>query len=799
MKRSHLARLSALVVILLIGYILRIYRLGAQNIWWDEGLAIWAVRKSFGGTTLWTAGDVHPPLYFWLLWPWVRLAGESELAARYITLIYGMLTVALAYPISRQLGNRQIGLVGILLVAVSRFEIWWSQEMRMYMLAGLMGLMATYWLVSLVGRRGADDRRSGEDWILRSRDLKPWVGYVLSTTAALYTIYLSVVFVAVHNVWVLGLLIWGRLRNRWAFLRRWVVAQLAVAGLMVPWLALALPRMRSWRIIQEPPSLRFVSQLYVTLLATGVSTNLDDVWFPTALVALIVLLATLHAIRNTRFASTNSQFTIDSSQFALLLLFVVTPPLLVWLITQPRSIFYSPRVEARYLLPFAAPVYVLLAWGVWTLWQRWRPAGIGAMVTVLTVFLWALPVHYQDRYLRDDLQTMVQVIRAYAQPGDAVVLVSGNRYPVFLYYYGRTFDGASVRPAVYQLPGGDLTFTEENVEAKLRPVVEQHERVWLAWVNGPMQDPAGLSEAWLNEHWVRTLSLGFAHNALHLYERSAGEPTVPDAPWMHALDADLGAADLLGYDLATTEFRPGDTIRLGLYVRTSAPATVTVRWVPEGQAPLAQQTMDLPATDDAVIRRRAEFVVSEAVPAGVYHFEVDRAAAGDTLGFGKLVVGQTRGPARDAQPDHAMKSRIGTNVQFLGYRLRSKQQDPVESLTPGQTVYLDLFWRVEQPIDRRLTVFAHLLGTAHNPATGGPVWAGHDSEPLMGAVPITQWPGDAVIVDRHPLTLDSGTPAGEYQIEIGLYDTATGDRLPVAEDGADTAGRRLLLGTVPVK
>ncbi|MFQ5341223.1 MAG: hypothetical protein ACE5F6_06705, partial [Anaerolineae bacterium] len=529
------------------------------------------------------------------------------------------------------------------------------------------------------------------------------------------------------------------------------------------------------------------------LLATGISTNLNNAWLPTALITTIALLGILYAIRNTQYPIPNTPLTIHNSQLTINnWLFALTPPLLVWLITQPRSIFYSPRVEARYLLPFAAPVYILLAWSIRALWRRWRPAGVGALAVVLVIFLWTLPTHYKDRYLRDDLQTMTQTIRAYAQPGDAVALVSGNRYPVFLYYYDRTFENGPARPPVYQLPAGASKITEENVQAELAPIAAQHERVWLAWVNGPLQDPAGLAEAWLNAHRVRTLSLGFAHNALHLYADSEGEPAVPDAPWLAPLDVDSDSAHILGYDLTTEEFRPGDTVRVGVYVQTSTPATLIVRWVPDGYTALAQQTLELPASAGAVIRRRVEFAVSEAVPAGRYRFDM----GGPDTAFGELVVNRTRGPARDAQPDHVMNSRVGENAQFLGYRLRDAKGKPVKVLNPGQTIYLDLFWRTATPINRRLTVFAHLLGTTYNPATSGPVWAGHDSEPLMGAIPTTQWPADTVIVDRHPLALDPSAPAGEYQIELGLYDTATGERLPVAGDGADTEGRRILLGKV---
>jgi len=69
-----------LILILALG--LRLYRLADANLWWDEALAIWAVRKGLAGVTLWTAGDVHPPLYFWSLWGWVQLFGESTFAMR---------------------------------------------------------------------------------------------------------------------------------------------------------------------------------------------------------------------------------------------------------------------------------------------------------------------------------------------------------------------------------------------------------------------------------------------------------------------------------------------------------------------------------------------------------------------------------------------------------------------------------------------------------------------------------------------------------------------------------------------
>ena len=70
------------------------------------------------------------------------------------------------------------------------------------------------------------------------------------------------------------------------------------------------------------------------------------------------------------------------------------------------------------------------------------------------------------------------------------------------------------------------------------------------------------------------------------------------------------------------------------------------------------------------------------------------------------------------------------------------------------------------------TVFTHLLGPAK--PDGSTVWAGHDAQPGQGSVPTTTWaPGD-LILDEYQLQLPPDAPPGEYEIEVGLYDPASG-------------------------
>jgi 4-amino-4-deoxy-L-arabinose transferase-like glycosyltransferase len=147
------------------------------------------------------------------------------------------------------------------------------------------------------------------------------------------------------------------------------------------------------------------------------------------------------------------------------------------------------------------------------------------------------------------------------------------------------------------------------------------------------------------------------------------------------------------------------------------------------------------------------------------------------------------GPAAPVrQPQHPAAG-AWPGVALVGYDLNT---DGVYK--PGDVVYLQLWWRVDDAITADLTVFTHLLGPAK--ADGSSVWAGRDAQPGSGSLPTTAWaPGD-LILDEYQLMLPDDIPPGEYLIEIGLYDPATGGtRVEMANP---TGQDHLILGKVRV-
>lgn len=95
---------------------------------------------------------------------------------------------------------------------------------------------------------------------------------------------------------------------------------------------------------------------------------------------------------------------------------------------------------------------------------------------------------------------------------------------------------------------------------------------------------------------------------------------------------------------------------------------------------------------------------------------------------------------------------------------------------PGDTVGLTLRWRAMEAIPVSYKVFIHVLTLDFGTAI-----AQRDIEPMNGLRPTNSWTPGEIINDPHQIMIPPNTPAGTYQIRVGLY-TPEG-RMPVVDAG----------------
>ncbi|MDY7039294.1 MAG: glycosyltransferase family 39 protein, partial [Chloroflexota bacterium] len=528
--------LALLVVILLLAFGLRVHRLDAQSVWWDEGLAAWAARQDLASSATWCASDVHPPLYFWMLHFWRLGSGDSEFGLRFLSVGCGVLAVAVLYRLGRALADRPTGVLAALLLATSRFALWWSQEMRMYILAALLATLSLWGLIS-VWRRG---------------QVRDWALYVLSTIAALYTLYLCASVLVIENLLILLFL--RRRQDRRRFLGRWGISQGAILLAFLPWLILALRRMHTWSSAQ-PFEFDVFLRLYLTVLSVGIPVGVEKYLLQTGLVAL-VFAAGLGAVLWVARRDPDARLGL-----ALLLLCLILPPLAVYLVSLPRSLFYAPQITPRYLLIFAPTFYLALGWGLRSLARRQRAIALLAALAVGWVFHFGLEDYFSGRYLLDDYKSLASTLRAYHRPTDAVVLYTDVDWPVFAYHWAGPWRGVP----------NPIQYSPQSAADFLQPIWDEAEGVWLVVTPyAGSSDPQRHIPAWLESQARRAECFNFKDKHLCLYartperERTALSLASADIP--HPMHVPLGnGLILVGYEQAITRFQSGDVVHLFLY------------------------------------------------------------------------------------------------------------------------------------------------------------------------------------------------------------------------------------------
>ncbi len=125
------------ISVLLLAWGIRLYRLGFQSIWWDEGRNINAAMQPISRIPHAPAVDIHPPLYFYLLHFWLPLGGHSEFAIRFLSAAFGFLTLPILYRLGEELFDRDSARFVLLLAGIAPFFVGEAQEARMYTLAFL--------------------------------------------------------------------------------------------------------------------------------------------------------------------------------------------------------------------------------------------------------------------------------------------------------------------------------------------------------------------------------------------------------------------------------------------------------------------------------------------------------------------------------------------------------------------------------------------------------------------------------------------------------------------------------------
>ncbi len=467
-----------LVPLLWLAWALRVWRLDAQSLWYDEGYSVYlGSHLALDQALDLTVRDIVPPLYYLLLRGWLPFTGTSEYALRFLSVLLGVVAVALLARIGRHLaaplGKRAEttgGLLSAALATIAPVLIWLSQDARMYGPLITASLLSSWGLLRATAPAApAPSRRRG------------WTLFVVAGLAALYTHTVAV-------FWLLGQLAFGL----WEIGGSWLRAR------QNPF---KLPQVREGLIAGGMIGLGYLPWLIVAANAYQVNTG----YWPGHLPPPYLWRTAWNAfVGGQHLSPAHTDLAaalfcgVALSSWALLLLKIprtlrylfcyLTVPLLA----MGFAFQHTPKLAARYPTPMAPALVLTVAMGIATFLNFGVPVGhnarphisvfkrltrplfnrgvpLLALLGVVSLSLRAdANLYFDPHYGKDDWRAAAEYIQAHRTPDEVVLLVSGHTFPVFAYYYG--WEGWQALPQELQLDVTHVLHYPE-VQAQLNAIL----------------------------------------------------------------------------------------------------------------------------------------------------------------------------------------------------------------------------------------------------------------------------------------------------------------------------------------
>jgi mannosyltransferase len=503
----------ALAAIVGLAFALRVVGLSFQSLWRDEVDALlFATRPLSALVHAFVEPGQNGPLYFLLLRPWLAMAGQSEVALRFFSALFGVLTVPLVYRLGRRLfpALPWTPLLAALLAATSPYLVWYSQEGKMYALVTFLILLSMDRYLAALEQGG---------W-------QRWLSYVAVTSAACYVHFIGALIVPAQALIFV-------LNGRRGGYRRWRAWLGSMAALTVPYLPLLI-----WQLplLLKPAATgySFVPlQTMLLSLFSSYSLGVAESTAPWLLIPFVVVLMAAGAALAER-----GRWRGPSG---VLTCWLFVPVAGLFLVTLVR-----PLYTARYLI-FVLPAYIMLtAFGLLAAARRSRLVASLLLLAILAVNGWGLWLQ-ATTMLKADFRDATGYVARHLDERDLLVFqIPHGRYS-FDYYFkpiGKTGAplGAEARSVSVYVPwvlggsgqayrwaeglytNGGMSWSE--VDHRMAEITDGSRVVWLIATEVPMWDTRNLVQGWLEEHGARTAEARFVRVTVYRYELSQ----LPDEP-----------------------------------------------------------------------------------------------------------------------------------------------------------------------------------------------------------------------------------------------------------------------------
>lgn len=383
--------------------------------------------------------DTSPPLYNITLHFWYQVFGTSEVAIRALSFTYFLLTTLFVYKIGLLLWDRKTGFRSAVLTFLNPFFFIYAFEGRMYSILALGVTASMYFFLKF--------------FYSEKKGVFTFLGYVLSTTWALYSHHFSIFVLFIQGLWFLYEFLFGKRKAAKKVFRAFILTGI----LYIPWL---MPLYKQTKMVGggfwlATPTAKDLGGLLFKYLGEGIKESIIKIPYlkeGLSQLALILTIAIL-VIRKWHKSTKKSFF---------LLLWFLGPIALTWFISQKfQSIFFD-----RYLL-YTIPAAMLIV-GSKTRKSSRR------LTYLLIIILTIIDFHYFIHPTKRPFRNLANYVKSTQKKNDLLINWNSSAHHLWESKYYQI-------PAPLYIPKGDLPFyvgtaqmTDKDI---LRKIPEGAERV----------------------------------------------------------------------------------------------------------------------------------------------------------------------------------------------------------------------------------------------------------------------------------------------------------------------------------
>lgn len=447
----------AILATLLLAIVLRLPNLN-ESFWLDEAAqALESTRPLSEQLNI--PEDFQPPLYHLVVFAFAQIS-HAEWWMRLASLIPGLISIWVMMIIGERLGGKRVGLLTGLLLATHSFHIFYSQELRPYMLAAMFAAIS-WWGILNASVKSTSDSST----VLGMTRRHSWLIYTLATIGGLYSSYLYSFFVLGQaGWWFLGQK-FNRTKLIW-MIKAWIVSAIS----FIPWLPYFATQLQvSSELRQAFPTWEEVvssSQLDALPLTIGkmifgvLDLEINLIFIGTTLMVLFLMIMILV---NNSLISINLKKWNDKV-LKLFLWWGIAPVLATWIFS-----FILPVIQAKRVL-FSFPVWsLLLAYliAIGFRQTKLRRYAVALCILILTIQISATTLSFIGvKYQREPWREVIQQIERQYDPSDtAVVFGFTHEFSPWAWYATEDFP-------IYVSGGATVTSTDQ-LDSRLKFSLDQ--------------------------------------------------------------------------------------------------------------------------------------------------------------------------------------------------------------------------------------------------------------------------------------------------------------------------------------